>query len=69
MLNGLFNTHENQISDDVLSDTMEHLSELEVIVKEYCDMTALVTGFQWLQNPLPSPLTVQGFLTKQNNGI
>jgi hypothetical protein len=41
-----FKELESQVSDDVLSDIMEHLQDLKVTVKEY--FAPAIEGFQWL---------------------
>jgi hypothetical protein len=51
-LNDFFNELESQISDDILSDIMEHLQDLQVAVKEYSPL--VVEDFQWYETSLSS---------------
>jgi hypothetical protein len=43
----IFNEAEKQISDDILSDMLEHLWDLQVTKKEH--ISPAVEGFLWVQ--------------------
>jgi hypothetical protein len=62
-LKDFLNEVEGQISDNILSDIMEHLQSLQVTVKEY--FSPVAEGYQWLQNLFMFSLTKQGLFMKQ----